>query len=120
MFRNPFRAVLFGAIVGLISMVSSQAYAVCDVAQGRVIHAETTPFDNAGATTTTYYISQSNPAPTIYYVFTTANQTFINHLNTAHAANLQVRIRGNAPSCPAARTLRPGGTILTVFRDTFF
>ena len=120
MFRNPFRAVLFGTIVGLLSMVSSQAYAVCDVANARVIHAETFPLDNAGATTTIYYVSQSNPVPTAYYVFITANQTFINHLNTAHAANLQVRIRGSAASCPAAGTLRTGGTILTVFRDTFF
>jgi hypothetical protein len=47
------------------------------------------------------------------------NQTFINHLNTAHAGNLQVRVRGNAAACGAVGVLRDGGTILTVYRDSF-
>jgi hypothetical protein len=95
------------------------AYAVCDVAQSRVVHAETVG-DAVGATTTIFFLSQGLPTPTFYFVFSTSNQMFINHLNAAHAGNLQVRVRGDAAACPATGTLRAGGTILRVFRDSFF
>lgn len=112
--------VLLALTLSVVLMASSQVYAVCDVGQGRVVHAESTPFDVAATPTMIYWIAEGHPGPTFYFVFITNNQTFINSLNAAHAGNLQVRVRGNAAVCPAAGVFRTGGTILTVYRDSFF
>ena len=113
--------VLLALALSAVLMASSQVYAVCDVGQGRVVHAESTPIDVSTTPTMIYWIAIGAPAPTLYFVFTTSNQTFINSLDAAHAGNLQVRVRGNAAVCGAVvGAFRAGGTILTVFRDSFF
>ncbi|MFO1350309.1 MAG: hypothetical protein U1F68_06360 [Gammaproteobacteria bacterium] len=107
-------------LAALGSLISVQANALCDVSQARVVHAESSPFNNAAASRTIFWIAQASTAPVVYYVFATSNQMFINHLNAAHSANLQVRVTGNAAACGAAGTLRTGGEIVAVFRDSFF
>jgi hypothetical protein len=114
--------ILAIAVIGLmICIVPSQSYALCDIggAGGRVIHAESLPFNNAAAGAMSFWIAPATITPTFYYVFTTSNQMFINFLNTAHATNQQVRVTGTAAACGAAGTLRAGGTIVAVFRDSF-
>lgn len=112
--------VLLALALSVVLTASSRVYALCDVAGGRVVHAESTPLDVAGTASTIYWIAPNTTTPTVYYTFITSNQTFINHLNTAQAGNLQVRVRGNAVACGApVGVFRAGGTILTVYRDSF-
>ena len=116
------KIVVFALALSAVLMVSSQVYAFCDIGGGRVVHAESTPFNSAATTATIFWIAPNTPTPTSYYRFATNNQTFINHLNAAQAGNLQVRVTGGTPAsvCGAlVGALRDGGTIVAVFRDSF-
>ena len=106
-------------LTGLALALPLQANALCDNSQARVIHAESSPFNNAGANTMVYWVAPSTTAPTFYYVYNTANQTYINLLNAALSSGKQVRITGNLAACGAAGTLRAAGTVVAVFMDTF-
>lgn len=97
-----------------------QASALCDVAGGRVIHAQSTPFNSVTTTQMVYWVAPQTTTPTFYYVFVTNNQTYINLLNAALASGRQVRVTGSAAACPAAGTLRTAGTVVAVFSDFFF
>jgi|MudIll2142460700_1097286.scaffolds.fasta_scaffold21418_3 hypothetical protein len=115
------KLIILAAVIGLmVCIVPSQSYAVCDISNSRVVNVEMLA-DSTSGTLTRYYLADgSNPLPGVYYFFDTSNAIYINHLNAAHAGNLQVRVRGNAAACPGAGALRNGGTILRVFRSTFF
>ena len=108
---------LLVAVVGLA--LPPQASALCDLGQARVIHAQSTPFNSAVATAVIYWVAPSANPPTFYFVFTTANQTYINLLNAALASGKQVRVTGSAAACPAAGVLRTAGTVVAVFMDAF-
>ena len=110
-------ATLLLAVLALV--LPLQASALCDNGQARVIHAESTPFNNLVPASMIYWVAPSAIAPTFYYVFITANQTYINLLNAALISGKQVRVTGNAAACPAAGTLRAGGSVVAVFMDSF-
>jgi len=101
-------------------LLPEQASALCDVAQGRVIHANSTPFNSPVATSMVYYVAAPSVFPTFYYVFTTSNQTYIDTLNAALISGKQVRVTGNVATCPADGTYRTGGSVVAVFLDTFY
>lgn len=108
---------LFVTVVGLA--LPPQASALCDLGQARVIHANSTPFNSAVATTMIYWVAPSANPPTFYYQFTTSNQTFINLLNAALVSGKQVRVTGNVAACPGAGAIRAAGTVVAVFMDYF-
>jgi hypothetical protein len=103
----------------LAAALPLQAGALCDIAAARVIHAETTPFADAGANTVIYWVAAGTTTPRYYYAYSTDNQTFIGLLNTALASGKQVRVTGDAGSCPTSGVLRTGGTVVSVFIDWF-
>ena len=79
-----------------------------------MIHGET----NGG--TSTYWIAPNIVAPTFYFVFTTNNGQFIEHLNAAHVSGMRVRVQGSG-DCGVIGdgTFRRGGPVLLVRRDSF-
>ncbi len=97
-----------------------QVCAFCDVGEGRVIHAQSSPFNDAQTQTMVYWVAPKSTTPTYYFVFVTSNQTYIDLLNAALISGKQVRVTGNAAACPVAGTLRSGGTVVAVFMDHFF
>jgi len=108
---------LLVAVVALA--LPPQASALCDIAGGRVTHAQSTPFGSLTATAMIYWVAPSTTTPIFYYVYTTANQTYINLLNAALASGKQVRVTGNVAACPAAGVLRSAGSVIGVFMDMF-
>jgi hypothetical protein len=77
------------------------------------------PFNAVVPAAMYYWVAPNTVAPTVYYVFTTASQTYINLLNAALISGKQVRVTGNQAACGAAGTLRAGGTVVAVFMDSF-
>jgi len=113
--------ILTIAVIGLmICTVPSQSYALCDQGNVRVVEVDSTPYNNANTNKVYVWVSSNAVLPTFYYYFATSNQMFINMLDAAHAGNLQVRVTGDAASCPTSGTQRYGGTIVAVFRSSFF
>lgn len=117
---NKLIILALAVICLMVCIVPTESYALCDIANARVVNAETIPFNSSGTTATRFYIAQSAVLPTVYFTFDTSNQMFINHLNAAQAGNLQVRVTGNAAACPTTGTIRFGGLITAVFRSNFF
>jgi hypothetical protein len=116
-FKMKRLATLLLAVLALVFPL--QASALCDIGQARVIHAEATPFNNVVPTAMLYWVAPNTWAPSVYYVYTTASQIYINLLNAALISGKQVRVTGNAAICGGAGTLRPAGTVVAVFIDSF-
>lgn len=110
---------LFSVVAAILIALPLQANALCDVGGARVVHAESFPFNNAGTTNMIYWVAPGGTAPTFYYTFRTANQSFINLLNAALISGRQVRVTGNAGVCGDVGTFRAGGTVVAVFMDLF-
>lgn len=118
---------LIKTMVALCAVLAApQANALCDIGQARVIHAESTPFNNPVTNQMLYWVAPglgvpgATIPPSNYYVFSTVNQTYINLLNAALASGKQVRVTGSAAACPAAGVLRAAGAVVAVFMDAFF
>jgi hypothetical protein len=109
------------ALAAIAAALPLQAGALCDIggAGARVIHAQSTPFNSAATLGMVYWVAPATTAPTFYYVFATSNQSYINLLNAALVSGKQVRVTGSAAACPAEGLLRPAGTVVGVFMDTF-
>lgn len=106
---------IFALFPGLLLsvLIAGPTQAECIVTGGRVVHGET------NGTVSTYWVAPNQRAPTFYYVFTTGNAQFIDHLNAAHAAGLRVTVQGTAGTCGSFGALRSGGSVLQVSRDSF-
>ncbi len=112
--------LLLVSTVALVCVLSPHSVqAVCDVQNLKVIHVEY-PVTYANLNCAMYYMAPATVAPTYYYVFYTNNSNIINILDAAAAANLTVRVSGDAASCPTSGLLRNGGLIKKVWRDLFF
>jgi hypothetical protein len=101
--------------LALTFALANSAYATCDMSRLHVVRSEGAPggfqiFDLAPPTV----------LPTFYFRFTTDDPTMIAALNAAWVAHSTVRVLGNAASCPTTGTIRFGGVIAYVFRDSFF
>jgi hypothetical protein len=94
---------------------ANPVHAVCDVARLHVVRSEGAP---GGAQI--YDFAPPAVLPTFYFRFSTTNSQIIDHLNSAWVGNFTVRVVGNAASCPTTGTVRSGGTITVLFRDSFF
>jgi hypothetical protein len=109
--------LLLLVVLGLVFPL--EASALCDIAQARVIHAQSTPFNVLNPAGVIYYVAPGSVTPTFYFVYTTSNQTYINLLNAALISGKQVRVTGTAAACPAAGVLRAAGSVVAVFMDLF-
>lgn len=93
----------------------NHAHAVCDVERLHVVRSEGGP-----GGVQIYDLAPPNVLPTFYFRFTTSNAQIIDNLNSAWVGRFTVRVRGDAASCGASGTIRNGGNIIFLFRDSFF
>jgi hypothetical protein len=101
--------------LALIFSFIDPAHAVCDQARLHVVRSEV-----SGAGAHIYDLAPPAVLPTFYYRFTTSNAQIIDDLNSAWVGNFTVRAIGNAGACGTTGTIRNGGVITTLFRDSFF
>lgn len=94
---------------------ANPVYALCDQDRLHVVRSE-----GASGGVQTYDFGPPTVLPTYYFRYTTSNAVIIDHLNSAWVGHFTVRVIGNASSCPSSGAIRNGGTIQTLFRDTFF
>jgi len=94
---------------------ANPVHAVCDRDRLHVVRSE----GNAGGVQF-FDLAPATINPTFYYRFSTTNSQIIDNLNSAWVGHFTVRVIGNAASCGAAGTIRNGGIITTLFRDSFF
>lgn len=113
------RRYLCVLLTALAAVLPLQAKALCDIGGGRVVHAESVPFNDPGASTAVYWVSHGATAPRWYYTYTTENPLYMGLLTAALASGKQVRVTGNAASCPGSGTLRDAGVVVAVFIDWF-
>ena len=98
----------------LIFAFASPAQATCDVERLHVVRSE------GGPGVQIYDLAPPTVLPTFYYRFTTSNNKIIFNLNAAWVGNFTVRVQGDAASCGETGTIRSGGNITFIFRDSFF
>lgn len=94
---------------------ASPAHAACDVDRLHVVRSEGGP---GGAQI--FDFAPADVLPTFYYRFTTTNNKILFNLNAAWVGNFTVRVQGDAASCGTTGTIRSGGNITYLFRDSFF
>jgi hypothetical protein len=103
------------ASLALTFAFADPVHAVCDQARLHVVRSEGAP-----GGVQIYDFAPATVLPTFYFRFTTTNSQIIDHLNSAWVGRFTVRVVGNAASCPTTGTIRNGGTITFLFRDSFF
>jgi hypothetical protein len=94
---------------------ANPVHAVCDVDRLHVVRSE-----GAAGGIQIYDFGPATVLPTFYFRFSTNNGQVIQQLNAAWVGNFTVRVVGNAESCPTEGTIRFGGDITFLFRDSFF
>lgn len=98
---------------------ASSGYALCDRDRLKVVRSEG-PVNNVVGGFHIFDFAPATVLPTFYYRFQTSDPDMIDNLNAAWVGRLTVRVIGNAASCPTTGTIRFGGTISFIFRDSFF
>jgi hypothetical protein len=96
--------------------LASPAFAACDQARLHVVRSEG-PY--AGGLFF-YDLAPATVLPTFYYRYSTNNPQLITQLDSAWVGRFTVRAVGNAAGCGTAGTVRSGGTLTFVYRDSFF
>jgi hypothetical protein len=101
--------------LALLFAFANPVHAICDRDRLHVVRSQGAP-----GGVQIYDFAPPNVLPTFYYRFSTSNSQMIDHLNSAWVGRFTVRVQGNAASCGAAGTIRNGGVITFLFRDSFF
>ena len=101
--------------VTLTFAFASPVFAACDQSRLHVVRSEGAP-----GGVQFYDLAPSTVLPTYYYRFTTTDSQIIDNLNSAWVGHFTVRAVGDAAACGTTGTVRTGGTITYIFRDSLF
>jgi hypothetical protein len=106
--------------LALIFAFANPVHATCDRDRLKVVRSEG-PYIIGGVPGYYFYdLAPPTVLPIFYYRFQTTDPDMIDHLNSAWVGRFTVRVIGNAASCGTTGTIRGGGTITFIYRDSFF